>query len=193
MSTSDKQADIAPDGMRKRVLQFAAQAWHEPVAPVYLGRASELVTRFKAHGLRHDGSPSGRPVRYFFRKLARGAGHLLKGVLIVFSLVLSLVDPGPGLDLSGGRRRKAIVTALSPAAAAVSAGRALRAGRGHLWLVMSCSRAGIVDATEAKVEFRWQSTPGSRPDDAGSGAGLVWPDGSSLALDLPPGEPQPPR
>ncbi len=178
--------------------RLSAQAWREPVTAVYLGRASDLTTTFRADGLRRDGSPSGRPVWHFFRKLprrlARGARYLLAGVLVVFFIGLSLVDaaPGPGLGVSGGRRRKTIVTAASPAAAAVSAGRALRTGRGHLWLTMSSSGAGILEAAEAKVEFRWQSAPGSRPHDTGSGTRLVWPDGSTLALDLPAGEPQAP-
>jgi hypothetical protein len=199
MRKPDKQKDPAPDGMRERVLQSAAQEWGEPVTALYLGRASDLTARFKAGGLRRDGSPSGRPVRHFFgtlpRRLARGVRYLLMGVFLLFCLALSLADGGMGsndLDLPG-RRRKMIVTGASPAAAAVSAGRALRTGCGHLWLVMSCSRAGILDADGGKAEFCWQNTPGGRPQHAGSGTRWVWPDGSTLALRLPAGEPPVPQ
>ncbi|HEX5119465.1 MAG TPA: hypothetical protein VFW65_30110 [Pseudonocardiaceae bacterium] len=196
MSPKKPVRDPAPAGMRDAIRQGAEQAWREPVAVVYLGRAARFRIKFTVPGLRGDGSVKGEhPWQRFFTKLPVWTvlflAYLVSFVFMVlwfaiqFVIIAALNDQSTPESKLVRWQRRLEVKAESPQAGAVVACRALAGKRGHLWLVASSRGIAFTQSADGRQDVLWTGTVPAAPVYRPGDPYLTWPDGSTLQLALP--------
>lgn len=196
MSPKKPVRDPAPAGMRAQIRQGAEQAWREPVAVVYLGRAARFRVKFTVPGLRGDGTVKGdHPWQRLFTKLPVWTvlflAYLISFVFMVlwfaiqFVIIAALNDQSTPESKLVRWQRRLDVKAGSPQAGAVVAGRALGAKRGHVWLVASPRGIAFTQSADGRQDVLWTGTAPSAPVYRPGDPDLTWPDGSTLHLALP--------